>query len=387
MVKILNETSGRVCVCVGSRANFGRMESVIDSLSRKPVRLTVFLYGSALSERFGLDPKSMAKLQQLNVYTCWSLFESDSGLGASKTVGVTIGSFSDFLANNPQDCVVVGGDRYEIMAIAVTSALHSVKLVHLQGGELTGNVDDKIRHAVSQLADYHFPSNLESAQRLVQFRIPNDRIFALGCPGLDAVKEGLVSIGSSFLNERGSGRKLDEGEPYAVFVYHPESQPAFDEVEFHEDCLRSLLKIGIKNVVVFWPNADPGNNKLSLFFRRLLEHAEFPELNVRMYKSLTPAMYNSVLSSSRCVIGNSSSFVRECALLGVPALIVGQRQENRLLGENAVRLDPRREDVFLKLQQLLQQDAPASSSIYGDGSAGPKIASVILDKVLGHVLK
>jgi UDP-hydrolysing UDP-N-acetyl-D-glucosamine 2-epimerase len=371
--------SKKVLVTIGSRANFGRLETLIDSLVNQPdVDVSLVLHGSALSDRFGLNEHSINKIRPFILARFHTLLDSDSSVGVTKTISNSTSSFADVLNNYQPDCVIVGGDRYEILAPALASVMFSIPLIHIQGGEVTGNFDNKVRFCVSQLADYHFPSNGIAKNKLIDIGINSDRIYNLGCPGMDtfATLDAPV-VDCDFLNGKGTGRKLNKNLAYSVVIFHPETLTHESETKTFDNIFEACSNNKLKNLVVFWPNADPGTSVLSKRLRQILEMDLYKELNIRVYKSFTPNEYSAILSMCTIAIGNSSSLVREGSFLGIPSVLLGNRQKDRIIDKNVLRTNNNVEDITASIKLWLGAKRPAKSTLYGDGNAGRNIARVI----------
>lgn len=369
----------KILVTIGSRANFGRLETFIESLSRtENITVGIVIHGSALSDRYGLNESSLEKINEFVIAKLHTLLDSDTSVAVTKTVSNSTSSFADVLSNYQPDCVVVGGDRYEILAPAIASVMFSIPLIHIQGGEVTGNFDNKVRFCVSQLADYHFPSNEIAKEKLIEIGVDKERVFNLGCPGMDSINSSMVSnINFSFLNSKGTGRNLSGDPRFGVVIFHPETISEQSEMETFDHVFEASIEQGLINLVVFWPNADPGNHALSQRLREILEKNYYEELNIRVYKSFTPDEYTAILSLCSVALGNSSSLIREGSFIGVPSVLLGHRQKNRVIDQNILVTDNTVEAISASIKHWLISPRPKKSNLYGDGSAGEKISNMV----------
>lgn len=372
----------QVLVTVGSRANYGRLISLIDKLrGNSAIDTKILAHSSALVDRFGGGHNLFAQNGHHVDYMIYNQLVGDNSNQLTKTISLAAQEISNIFQNNRPDIVIVGGDRYEILAVGIACLMHNIKLVHLQGGEISGNVDDKIRDIMSTCASVHCVVN-EAAMENLQARLgSNANIHVTGCPGNDLsveIKKSSIKPNFLYLPENGVGRTLDpDQKKFALVVIHPES---YDH-DFNSsvvDCALSAITNSnvVKNVVALWPNSDLFGETIARRYREILEHNEYKDLNIRMFKGFYPREYLLLLKECFFAVGNSSSFVREGSLLSTPSLLIGDRQVGRDIAANAqvVKKD-KIEDSIRSLQHSRLNDQQQMK--YGDGSASEKIVNII----------
>jgi UDP-hydrolysing UDP-N-acetyl-D-glucosamine 2-epimerase len=271
--------------------------------------------------------------------------------------------------------VISIADRYETIATAIAAAYQNVPCIHIQGGEITGNIDDKVRDAVSALSDVHFPSTYRAAQRLRSFVKNPDAVFNYGCPSVD------LFVGAKHLSrqntveqmiEKSVGYDIDLNAPYVVVMMHPDTENVGGTERFVKSLLNSAPARKI-NLIWFWPNSDPGSDAISKAIRIFRE--DHPNGNLRLVKNLEPNVFINLLRHSQGLIGNSSVGVREAGVLGLPTVDVGGRQANRERHDNVVSLPY--SALADQVMESLNRERCMPSYTYGKGQAGDQIAKCI----------
>ena len=264
-------------------------------------------------------------------------------------------------------------------ATAVAASYMNIPLLHTQGGEQTGSIDDKVRHCITKLANVHFTATSESKKNVIRMGEDPSLVFHTGCPALDLVRD--TDLGFESITEplKGSGCVIDFQKPYSLIVYHPVT----DEIEESSSFLPSLIshvKLSAHPHIWLWPNVDAGSDLISKILRTERNNDATFSSKVRFVRSYSPSDYLRVLNNSVNVIGNSSSFIRECSLLGIPSLLLGNRQRSRELSSN-VRCLPLDKlstvSVNDAVNELPLKSDLIPSDLYSYCDAGSMIASII----------
>jgi UDP-hydrolysing UDP-N-acetyl-D-glucosamine 2-epimerase len=287
--------------------------------------------------------------------------------------------------------VVTVADRYETLATAAAAAYCNIPLAHNQGGEITGSIDEKVRHAVTKLADLHFVSTERARQYVIGMGEHPERVFKTGCPSIDIAREVLEHPRPEFnpLDHYGGvGRRLDLSSGYLVVLQHPVTTE-IDQIGEQSRATVDAIKQLAMPTIWFWPNVDAGSDILSKMLRnererRTLEHVHF-------FRNMTPEDFLYTLIGSKCLVGNSSVALRECAYLGVPALNIGNRQRFRERGRNVIDVPYDRAAIVEAVKVSMANGHFKRDDIYGDGSAGVQIADLLssvafsTDKYLSYI--
>ena len=275
------------------------------------------------------------------------------------------------------DMVVTIADRYETLATATAASYMNLPLVHLQGGEVTGSIDEKVRHAVTKLADYHFTCTEIAAERVRKMGEEPDAVFVTGCPSIDIaaqVRESPQLTFDPLKRYGGIGADLDLSKGYIVVLQHPVTTEYEDSKQHIMETLHGVKEANVPTLW-FWPNVDAGSDGTSKGIRTFREE-EKPE-NFHFFKNMEPLDFLRLVYNSKMIVGNSSVAIRECSFLGVPAVNVGTRQAGRERGANVIDVGYDRNEIRQAIRDHLSDGNKKPCGIYGDGDAGKRIAALL----------
>lgn len=367
----------KIAVVVASRANYGRVKYLLKAIKEHPdLELQLIVGASVLLYRFG---SAINIIKKDGFEPCKSLYyvvEGNDLITQSKTTGLGILELSTVFSELKPDAVVTVADRFETMATAIASTYQNIPLIHIQGGEVSGNIDDRVRHAITKLADLHFPATEKSRERIIKMGENPDYVFNFGCPAMDILFNEDLSINNEkMINYGGTGYKIDWTQPYILMTQHPVTTSHGQSFSQINETLEALKYFKEYQKVIIWPNIDAGSDDVSKGLRVFREKNH--EENFFYIRNFSPEDYARVLNNSSCLVGNSSSFLREGSFLGVPAVIVGDRQDSREHGENIVFADYDKNDICDKIKKQLDYGRYEPSKIFGNGDAGVKIADKI----------
>lgn len=370
----------KVVFCIGSRANYASIKSAIQASvhdSRLDVR--ILTYASAVSARYG-DLERQIISDGFRIDTkIESLLEGSSPRSMAESTGLGTLKIASALESHAPDYVVTVGDRYETMSVAIASSYMNIKLVHTMGGELSGSIDELIRHAISKLAHIHFPATEEARRVLLQLGEDDSRIFRVGCPRIDLALNALDlddKVLENVCNDYGVGDTLDFQKPFAMLVQHPVTTE-FDEIQRQiHPTLKAISNTDIP-LLVLWPNSDAGSDFISTSLRRWGQ--KIHQRPVHFVRNLPPEIYLKLLSKTSCLIGNSSSGIREGAFLGTPVVNIGSRQSNREHGSNVDFVENIESKIEIAINKQIKHGPYNPSNLYGDGTAGRKIAKILAE--------
>ncbi len=377
----------KICVVVASRANYGRVKYLLKAIEEhSDLELQLIVGASTLLERFGPAIDVIRKDGFKPLRSIFYVIEGETLATQAKSTGLGIVELSTAFQDLEPDYVVTVADRFETMATAVAATYLNIKLVHLQGGELSGNIDDRVRHAVTKLADLHFVSTEESRQRVIAMGENPDFVFNYGCPSIDVLRHDDLSISNAGMKRYlGVGNPIDWSKPYILVVQHPVTTSYGHGMEQITETLHAVNQFADLQKVVLWPNVDAGSDDVSKGIRHFREfHRDAP---IYYYKNFAPEDYARVLKNAACCVGNSSSFIREGAFLGTPAVLIGDRQEGREHGPNVVHANYDRADIAAKLARQLGNGRYASAPIFGHGDAGARIAAALSEIDPSRIVK
>jgi UDP-hydrolysing UDP-N-acetyl-D-glucosamine 2-epimerase len=363
----------KVCVVLVDRANYGRLKPVLHEITQRPeLQLQLVAAGTMVLERFG-TPVNGVKSDGFHVDgEIFIELEGSTPATMAKSLGFAVVEFSSEFQRLKPDVVMLIGDRYEALAAALAAAYMNICIVHIQGGEVSGSIDESARHAITKLAHYHFPSTKRSAEYLVRMGESPRSILGVGCPSSDIARMLVPSITSELINSTGSGANIDIDKPFLLVVFHPTTTTYGGERKQVEEILAALARLQVQTLML-WPNIDAGADHISKAIR-LFRDREAPNW-LRTITNLSPEQYLNLLSRVSCAIGNSSSFVRDAGYFGTPVVLVGNRQEGRETDLHVTHVDPTGPQVLRAIRRQLRHGSYEPSTLYGDGLVAGRIAN------------
>lgn len=378
----------KIAVVLVDRANYGRLKPVMKAIADHPdLEMQVLCSGTMVLDRFGRPEKIVESDGFKLDSSIYIELEGSTPITMAKSLGFGIIEFTSEFNKLKPDIVLIIGDRYEALAASLAASYMNICLAHIQGGEVSGSIDESARHCISKLAQFHFPSTQRSAEYLVRMGELEETVFMTGCPSSDIAASLNMSLPENIFHD-GVGVDVRSGEEYILVVFHPVTTGYGDELSKVENLLKCCERTG-KKVVWLWPNIDAGSDKVSKVIRRYRENNKPTWL--KLVKNFSPENYLRVLSNAVCAIGNSSSFVRDSSYLGTPVVLIGDRQHGREHAENVVHVGYEEEAIFAVINSQLKHGKYPPSTLYGSGTAGKEIAHHLakvkpyLQKTLGYV--
>lgn len=373
-----NPGKRKICVVLTDRANYGRLKPVMRAIAgHSKLELQVLTTGTMPLERFG---KAEHVVQQDGFAVHSQVFmelEGSLPITMAKSVGFGIIEFAnEFHRLNP-DIVLIIGDKYEALAAAVAAAYMNKCIVHIQGGEVSGSIDESTRHAISKFAHFHVPSTKRSAEYLIRMGEKPKTILTIGCPSGDIAR--LIDKASfpEIINSTGSGAIIDNTKPFLLVVFHPTTTEFGKEKSQMEELLRAFQEIHMQTLLL-WPNIDAGADHISKVIR-VFRNTHQPSW-LRTITNIAPEEYLRVLSNAACAVGNSSSFVRDASFFGTPVVLLGIRQEGREAEKSVICLSIfRSEEIIQAVRTQLKRGKYKPSNLYGDGHVSERIANCLAE--------
>lgn len=366
----------KIAVVIASRANYGRAKSLLQEIkNRKDLELQIIVSASALLRKYG-NVSELIKKDGFSVNaSIYMVVEGGTLETMVKSTGMAIMELSSLFERLKPDIVVTIADRYETMATAIASSYMNIPLAHTQGGELTGSIDESVRHSITKLAHIHFPATELSKKRLIQMGEDTDKVFNYGCPAIDEISDIDLSLNEDFQKKyatKGIGDIINFLEPYLVVLQHSvtnEYKSAKDQII---ETIEAIRKMKMQTVWL-WPNVDAGTDEISKELRMLREESlDFP---LHFYINFPIHDYAKLISNTACFIGNSSSALREGAFLGIPAVNIGSRQDCRERGINIIDADYDNSQIFNSIKKQIDHGRYESDHRFGSGNAGKMIAA------------
>ena len=370
--------SRKICVVVGSRANYSSIKSAIRAVAEHPdLQLQLVVGASAVLDRYG----SVLDLIEGDGFIAdekvFFLIEGETPSTMAKSTGLGLIELPTAFERLQPDIVITVGDRFETMATALAAAYMNIPLAHTMGGEVSGNIDESIRHAVTKFAHIHFPASADAAERIVKMGERPETVHLVGCPRIDLVAE-LLQESDGDLSRRlfaeGVGEPLDLDSPFAIVSQHSVTSEYGQGEEQISQTLATVRELELQ-AIVLWPNADAGSEDVARGIRKFRERGL--DDGMHFFKNLPTDDYIRLLARTAVLVGNSSSAIREGAFIGTPAVNIGTRQTGRERGPNVIDVPNDAAGIRAAVERQLEHGRYDSEPIYGDGNAGRRIADVL----------
>lgn len=362
----------KICFLTGTRADFGKIRSLMRAVDESPeFELDVFVTGMHLSKIHGSTYHEILKENFANVQIDTLNEESLNG-SMSLRLGHIITNFTKHVHEKHPDMIIVHGDRIEAMAGALVAALSNVRLGHIEGGEITGTIDESLRHAISKLANEHFVSNKNASKCLEYLGEENNRIHVIGSPDLDAMEE--AKKGNLSETKKHYEIFFDE---YGIALFHPVTTE-LDSLKEQTEAFVSALIESNKNWIVIYPNNDLGSELILDEYKRLKGNPRF-----RIIPSIRFEAFLLFLFNSKIMIGNSSAGTRETCVYGIPSIDIGSRQNGRYDKKSSpsiTHVEANKTEILAAIYKGYSSNSRECSNLWGTGKSSKKFTDIISKK-------
>jgi len=366
----------KVCVVVNSRANYGRIKSVLHEINKHPgLELYLIVGASALLYRFG-NVKEIIESDGFEINgVVYLIIEGENPTTMAKSTGMAIMELATMFENMKPDIVVTVADRFETMATAIAASYMNIPLAHTQGGETTGSIDESVRHAVTKLSHIHFAATSQAAENIIRMGEDPSNVHCTGCPSIDIISDLDLKLPTDiFHTYKGVGPDIDPEKPFLVVLQHPVTTEYGDGLQQINETLCAIERIRMQTLWL-WPNVDAGSDDISKGLRMYREKKN-PEF-IHFYRNFSVEDYARLIHNTACLVGNSSSALREGAFIGVPAVNIGTRQANRQHGKNVIHVDYNSTEIQTAIKKQIENDRYEKSTLFGDGRAGKRIVKIL----------
>jgi UDP-hydrolysing UDP-N-acetyl-D-glucosamine 2-epimerase len=374
----------KIAVYVGSRANYSSAKSIMKHIQdHGDLELFIVLSAAAVLPRFGDITELMREDGFEPDIITGTLVEGENPISMSKSIGLGMIDHSTTIERLSPDCVVAIGDRFDVLPWVIAAAMMNIPIAHTMGGERTGTIDESIRHAITKFSNIHFPANSDSSERIIKMGEDPSSVYTVGCPRNDYVLKCLNNISNGefissskiFEKYKGVGVEFDlDSEAYLLVSFHPVTTEFGSNKNHIKELLSALSQMKMKTIMI-WPNADAGSDEISKEIRTLRENNNSDWLH--LFVNLPIDVYVQLMNGCACMVGNSSSAIREGELIGVPAVNIGSRQNMRLKGENVIDINVSSSEIVSAIYEQIEHGHYETKFLYGNGDAGKKIADVL----------
>lgn len=370
----------KICVVVTARPSYSRIKTALMAIQNHPkLELQLVIAGSALLGRYGNAVDFIEKDGFTIAEKVFMVLEGENPTSMAKTTGLGVMELANVFYKLQPNAVITIADRFETIATSIAASYQNIPLIHVQGGEVTGNIDEKVRHANTKLADLHLVASEEAKERVLKMGEDPKMVFNTGCPSIDIAKEIKENPELDFdpLKKYGGvGELINWKDGYLVVMQHPVTTEYASARKDVEETLKAIYELNIPTFW-FWPNVDAGSDGTSSGIRAFRE-INMPK-NIHFFKNMESNDFLRLLVNSKCLIGNSSVGIRECSYLGVPVVNIGTRQNRRQRNSNVLDTIYDKNEIISAIQNRLSAKNIISSTIYGDGDSGKRIADIIAD--------
>ena len=370
----------KICVVITARPSYSRIKTALKAIQEhKDLELQLVVAASALLDRYGTAVDYIEADGFAIAAKVYMVLEGENPASMAKTTGLGMLELATVFDNLRPDAVVTVADRYETLATAVAASYMNIPVAHVQGGEVTGSIDEKVRHAVTKLADLHFVSTDKSAERVIKMGEDPATVFVTGCPSID-LAAGILNDPTlnfdPFRKYGGVGAPVDLSGGYLVVMQHPVTTEYQLAKQHVFETLHAVLDSELPTLW-FWPNVDAGSDGTSNGIRTFRER-ENPA-NIHFFKNMAPSDFLRLIHNCRCLVGNSSVGIRESSFLGVPVVNVGSRQGGRERGSNVLDVGYDRAEIAGAIKHHRRNGRYPNDQLYGDGQAGERIANLLAE--------
>ncbi|GAB4315052.1 MAG: UDP-N-acetylglucosamine 2-epimerase [Promethearchaeota archaeon] len=378
--------SKKVCVFLGSRANYSSLKSIMTEVIRsEALELVLFVGASALLDKYG-EVVDLVEADGFRVdEKVYMLVEGENLVTMAKSAGLGLLEFPRLFDKYRPDYTLVVGDRFEMLSVAVASLYMNVPVVHTMGGEFSGTVDETIRHAITKMSHVHFVANEMAMRTVLQMGEDPNLVFNVGCPRMDAVREILERPFNKdeinhLIRSDGVGAVFDVDSEFLLVLQHPVTTEFGQGEQQINETLKAVHSVAESRdvpVIMLWPNADAGSDDVARGIRKFRERGL--DRNFHFFKNLPLELYVQLMAHTSCLVGNSSSGIREGAFIGTPVVNVGTRQDNRARGANVIDVGYDATQIEEAILKQVEHGRYPSDPVYGSGDAGAKIAKILAE--------
>ncbi len=372
----------KICFPITSRVHYARQKRLLEVLKKnKNIELQLVAGGSVLLDKYGEHFLPAIEKAGFTVNdVLYNVIEGGHHVAMARTAGLTALEFSNSLHRLNPDIVLIRGDRFEQLALAMTAAYLNKTIAHIEGGDLSGTIDESVRHAITKLAHIHFVTNEDSRKRVIQMGEQPDTVFNVGSLDIEFATSVAKTNRGEAVNKTGVGPVIDVTKPFIAVMQHPVTTEKNNR-EHTEEIFKAIDELKMPTVW-FWPNSDAGTHEIAKAIRVWREKLGSDNQHIRFVTDLLPEDFIALLRGSKCLVGNSSAGIKESSVLGVPVVNVGTRQQGRLRGENVIDVGYDKKEIKQAISRQLEHGSYEASSLYHQPDTSKKIAKILANTKL-----
>lgn len=359
----------KILFVTATRAEFGKIKTTIERLNKlKKYKVTIVVTGMHMIPKYGstyLEVKNFFPKNKI-------IYFSNQIKGQTQDIILsnTVMKISPILKKISPDLIILHGDRVEALAVAIAGSFNNFLIAHIEGGEISGTIDEHIRHSVSKLSHIHFVSNQSAKKRLVQLGEIKKNIFLTGSPETDTMNSKLLPLLSKVKK-----RYNINFSKYSILIYHPVTGEKSKKIKSDLNCLYKTLKNAKKNFIIIYPNNDPGSDLIINIYLKQFKNLK----NIKIFRSIRFEYFLSLLKNAYCIIGNSSSGVREAPFYGVPSIDLGSRQMNRIKSKSIINTNFDNKKI-IQILNFFSKKKYKKVKLFGKGNSSNKIIKILNSK-------
>jgi len=365
-----------ICFPIMNRVHYARQKHLLALLQKNPkIDLQLVVGGTALLEKYERFFPTIEEAGFTVHDALYNVIEGGNHITMAKTAGLTALEFANSLQKLNSDIVLIRGDRFEQLAIAMVAAYLNKTIAHIEGGDVTGTIDESVRHAITKLSHIHFVTNEDARKRVIKMGENPKMVFNVGSPDVEFVALNKKKFDPDAANKKGTGHVIDFAKPFIVVMQHPVTTEKNNRE--HMETLLEVVDGLDMQVVWFWPNSDAGTNEMAKAIRVYRETGKLKNNKIRFVTDIPPEDFLGLLHGASCLVGNSSSGIKESSYIGVPVVNIGTRQQGRLRASNVCDVGYSRKEITDAVKSQIAHGAYKQSDLYYKRDTSKKIMDVL----------
>lgn len=356
----------RIVFLTGTRADFGKMKPLINQVENScKFENYVFTTGMHTLSKYGSTYREVEKENYNNIY---KYINQTNNSKMDIILSNTILGFSNYINEIDPDMIVVHGDRVEALAGAIVGSLNNILVSHIEGGEVSGTIDELIRHSITKLSHIHFVANKKAKRRVIQLGEKESNVYIIGSPDID------IMLSSDLPDLKNTKKRYDINfKNYGIFIYHPVTTEVSELKKNIKKVVNAIID-SKEDYIVIYPNNDEGSKLIFKEYERLEKKPNF-----KIFPSIRFEYFLTLLKNSQFIVGNSSSGIREAEIYGIPSINIGSRQNNRSLNKDIINVSENEQEILKAIEKAKKLDLKQKYN-FGKGNSSKKFVDILSHK-------